>query len=188
MTTHATAEIGHSIEPHLDYQSDLRRDPFRDADGGRLTIETPVGWITLTEENDRLASLDFCRFRGRSDQGPLLREAARQLSAYFDFDLTAFDLPLTDAPTPHAQIVRQAMIDIPFGATASYGGIAKAYGGSPRSVGNACRNNKIAIIVPCHRVLAAGGRIGGFGGSTDPNGAALNRKRWLLAHEGATLV
>ncbi|MEM7445680.1 MAG: methylated-DNA--[protein]-cysteine S-methyltransferase [Pseudomonadota bacterium] len=175
-------------EPRLNTRPDPSLDPFASSDGDQLAVESPVGWITLTAIGDALDTLNFGRAEGRDRPSPVLRETAKQLEAYFEGDLKAFDLPLTKAPTPHAAAVRQAMLDIPFGGTGSYGGIAQAYGGSPRSVGNACRHNKIAVIVPCHRVLGAGGRIGGFGGSTDPNGPALNRKRWLLAHEGATLL
>lgn len=174
--------------PRLDRRPDPTLDPLASPTGDQMTIETPAGWITITADGDALDTLNFGRAEGRDRPNPVLREAARQLAAYFDGELTVFDLPLTRAPTQHAGAVRQAMLDIPYGGTGSYGGIAQAYGGSPRSVGNACRNNKIAIIVPCHRVLGAGGRIGGFSGSSDPNGPALNRKRWLLAHEGATLL
>jgi methylated-DNA-[protein]-cysteine S-methyltransferase len=180
--------IDTSNMPRFDQRPDPTLDPLASPTGDQLAIETPAGWITLTAEGDALDTLNFGRAEGYDRPTPVLREAARQLSAYFDGELTEFDLPMTPAPTKHADEVRQAMLDIPYGGTGSYGGIAKAYGGSPRSVGNACRNNRIAIIVPCHRVLGAGGRIGGFSGSTDPNGPALNRKRWLLAHEGATLL
>jgi len=178
----------HLTAPRFDRRPDPSLDPLASPTGDQLAVDTPVGWITLTADGDALDTLNFGRAEGHDNPTPVLRETARQLAAYFDGDLTKFDVPLSLAPTPHAGAVRQAMLDIPFGGVASYGGIAQAYGGSPRSVGNACRNNKIAVIVPCHRVLGAGGRIGGFGGSTDPNGPALNRKRWLLAHEGATLL
>ena len=177
-----------TLEPRFDTRPDPSLTPFGSVDGHQLAIETPAGWITLTAVGDKLDTLNFGHADGGDRPNEVLREAARQLEAYFEGELKAFDLPLTDAPTAHAEAVRQAMLDIPYGGTGSYGGIAQAYGGSPRSVGNACRNNKIAVIVPCHRVLGAGGKIGGFGGSTDPNGPALNRKRWLLAHEGATLL
>ena len=73
------------------------------------------------------------------------------------------------------------MLAIPFGETRSYGALATRAGGVPRAIGQACGRNPIPIIVPCHRVVAAGGRLGGFSG-----GDGLPTKRRLLAHEGAT--
>ncbi len=108
---------------------------------------------------------------------PLLRRARDQLHAYFDGELTSFDLPLAPAGTPYRQRVWQALCAIPYGATRSYLDIAHAAGGSPRSVGQANGNNPIPIVIPCHRVVATT-HLGGYSG-----GDGLATKRWLLALE-----
>ena len=108
---------------------------------------------------------------------PLLRRACEQLHAYFDGELTEFDLPLAPTGTAYQQRVWQALCAIPYGATRSYLDIAHAAGGSPRSVGQANANNPIPIIIPCHRVVATT-HLGGYSG-----GDGLATKRWLLALE-----
>jgi methylated-DNA-[protein]-cysteine S-methyltransferase len=107
----------------------------------------------------------------------LLRRAREQLHAYFDGELTTFDLPLAPAGTAYRQRVWRALCAIPYGATRSYLDIAHAAGGSPRSVGQANASNPIPIIIPCHRVLATT-HLGGYSG-----GDGLATKRWLLALE-----
>src|SRR5205814_890560 len=99
---------------------------------------------------------------------------------------TAFDLPLLVEGTPFQKRVWQAMCAIPRGRTRTYGDLAKELGGDPwetsRAVGQACGDNRLPIVIPCHRVVAADG-IGGFAHST--NGYLVEAKRWLLAHERA---
>lgn len=123
-----------------------------------------------------------CGAASRRLQVPLesaLAAAAEQLAAYFGGQLTAFDLPLAPAGTPFQQLVWQAMRMIPFGSAASYGGLARQLGSSARAVGRACARNPLPIVIPCHRVLASGGALGGYSGGT-----GLETKRWLLRHEG----
>jgi methylated-DNA-[protein]-cysteine S-methyltransferase len=113
---------------------------------------------------------------------PVLREAARQLERYFAGRLKKFDLPLAPRGTDFHRRVWALMRDIPFGETATYGGMAMALGSGPRAVGAACGRNPVPIIVPCHRVLASGGKAGGYSG-----GQGLPTKRRLLALEGVVL-
>jgi methylated-DNA-[protein]-cysteine S-methyltransferase len=108
---------------------------------------------------------------------PVLQRATDQLHAYFDGDLTAFDLPLAPAGTAYRRSIWQALCDIPYGETRSYLDIARQAGGSARSVGQANGRNPIPLISPCHRVVATTG-IGGYSG-----GDGLPTKRWLLALE-----
>ena len=110
----------------------------------------------------------------------MLDEAAVQLAAYFAGGRRSFDLPVAPHGTAHDCAVWQAMRDIPPGATQSYGDVARTVGSSPRAVGGACRRNPLPIIVPCHRIVATGGALGGWSG---PGGA--EGKRFLLALEGA---
>jgi methylated-DNA-[protein]-cysteine S-methyltransferase len=111
----------------------------------------------------------------------LAREVCDQLSAYFvDADFY-FELPLQLGGTIHQNKVWQAMLAIPRGQVKSYGELAAQIGSAPRAVGQACGNNPIPLIVPCHRVVGRSG-LGGF--MHHDEGDALAIKRWLLAHEG----
>ena len=144
-----------------------------------ITLPSPVGPLSLVEEHGHITRLGWYAAT-RSVETKLLREARRQLAAYFAGKLREFDLPLSLAGSPFQQRVWQAMQHIPFGATRSYGELAHETDSAPRAVGYACATNPIAIIVPCHRVLAAGQRIGGYSG-----GEGLATKRRLLELEGA---
>jgi methylated-DNA-[protein]-cysteine S-methyltransferase len=110
--------------------------------------------------------------------------ACVQLQAYLDDGRFVFDLPLRLAGTRHRMEVWEAMQRIPAGLTRSYGEVARELRSSARAVGGACGANPIPVVVPCHRIVAAGGRIGGFMGAK-ADGFELGIKRWLLAHEGA---
>jgi methylated-DNA-[protein]-cysteine S-methyltransferase len=144
------------------------------------TVHGPLGAITLFEEDGTLVALEWGRAPAGADT-PLLIEAARQMDAYFAGRLTAFDLPLAPKGTAFQKNVWALMRRIPFGQTRSYGAIAADLKSAPRAVGGACGRNPIAIIVPCHRIVAAGGALGGFSG-----GDGQETKRWLLRHEGLT--
>ena len=140
-------------------------------------VETPLGWISLTEHDGAITRLTWAKTG--DDDTPLLREATRQLSAYFDHRLETFDLPLNPSGGAFQQSVNAAMQSIPFGQTRSYGEIARELGAMPQPVGNACGGNSIAVIIPCHRVVGATG-LGGF---SAPGG--VETKVALLKHEGA---
>lgn len=108
---------------------------------------------------------------------------ANKLDAYFAGKLQNFAYPPSTSGTPFQQKVWQAIAAIPYGQVISYGDIARLIGSSPRAVGQACGRNPLPIIIPCHRVVSAGG-LGGF--SLSNQDFELNIKRWLLTHEGAT--
>jgi methylated-DNA-[protein]-cysteine S-methyltransferase len=110
----------------------------------------------------------------------LAERAARQLERYREDPDATFDLPLEIMGSAFQKHVWQAMCAIPRGRTRTYGELAKALGGEPRAVGQACGDNRLPIVIPCHRVVAADG-IGGFAHSTD--GFLIEAKRWLLLHE-----
>ena len=111
----------------------------------------------------------------RDDNHPVVRETRRQLELYFAGRLRDFDLPLALHGTPFQQRVWRSLLGIPYGETRSYADIARhlAPASVARAVGQANAANPIAIIVPCHRVIAADGSLGGYGGG-------LHRKRFLL--------
>src|ERR1700690_2867719 len=105
--------------------------------------------------------------------------AARQLAEYFAGARRVFDLPLALHGTPFQQRVWRALTEIPYGETWSYGQLAKRIGNpkASRAVGLANGSNPISILVPCHRVIGADGSLTGYGGG-------MERKQWLLRHEG----
>jgi methylated-DNA-[protein]-cysteine S-methyltransferase len=149
-------------------------------------IGSPVGRLALEADGDVLTGVRWASADERSRSGktsPILKEAARQLDRYFLGKLKRFDLRLADQGTPFQKSVWAMMRAIPYGETATYGGMAMALGSGPRAVGMACGRNPIPIIVPCHRVLGSGGKEGGFSG-----GRGLPTKRQLLALEGVVLL
>jgi methylated-DNA-[protein]-cysteine S-methyltransferase len=148
--------------------------------------DSPVGPLSLVSDGQALAALAFEHHEktirpligAEPGSDAVLDEARRQLDAYFAGRLQRFDLPLAPRGTPFQERVWMALRDIPYGTTCSYGDLAAALGApkAVRAVGGANGNNPLSIIVPCHRVIGAGGALTGFGGG-------LDRKRYLLTHE-----
>jgi methylated-DNA-[protein]-cysteine S-methyltransferase len=114
----------------------------------------------------------------REASGGVLALAASQLGEYFAGERIAFDLPLAAEGTGFQRLVWDALLQIPFGATRSYGELARAIGrpAASRAVGMANSKNPISIIVPCHRVIGANGTLTGYAGG-------MRVKQWLLDHE-----
>ncbi|WP_380873116.1 methylated-DNA--protein-cysteine methyltransferase [Sphingomonas sp. DBB INV C78] len=142
------------------------------------TLQSPIGPILVSANDSALTGVRIGQSDMAEDANPLLREALRQLGAWFDGKLDIFDLPLEPLTSPRGEVHRAAIAAIPAGGTASYGEIARRISSSPRAVGQACRRNPLPIIVPCHRVLGAGGAIGHYTG-----GEGVKTKIWLLEHE-----
>ncbi len=152
----------------------------------RHGVETPVGHLVLTEQAGRLVAVDWGRAgddRASVAPTPLLRDAEEQLRGYFNKTRRAFDLPLAPAGSAFEKHAWIRLCEIPFGEILTYGAMAKAVGGSARSIGAAMGANPIPIFIPCHRVIAAEGKLGGYSGG---RGAAT--KLHLLCHEGALLI
>jgi methylated-DNA-[protein]-cysteine S-methyltransferase len=147
----------------------------------QLSLHSPVGDLTLSEDDGAIVALDW-GWGAAQTPTPLLQEAKRQLERYFDGALTAFDLPLRPHGTAFRHRVWTAMGRIPYGATRSYGQLAAEVGGPARAVGGACGANPIPILIPCHRVLAAHGSLGGYSGE-----GGVETKAFLLRLEGALL-
>lgn len=151
-----------------------------------LTIASPVGPIMLTEAQGRLTSLDLGAapaeeaFLAARPGSPLLAHAKAQIDAYFRGELRAFDLPLGPQGTEFQRRVWHALTKIPYGRTESYAALARRVGSVARAVGQACGANPIPIVIPCHRVLAENGGLGGF---SSPGGPGT--KSFLLELEGA---
>lgn len=141
-------------------------------------VQTPLGTMVLKASAKGLCQAYF----GEGPQGessPLLEEAAQQIAQWFDGQRQDFDLPLDIAGTDFQRAVWKQLRVIPRGQHMSYGQVARAIGkpGAARAVGAACGKNPIILIIPCHRVLAADGSLGGFS-------AGLDLKKRLLAAEG----
>lgn len=139
---------------------------------------SPVGRISLAAEGDALCRLDYNGPQGNSAL-PVLLEAERQLQAYFRGELKEFDLPLAPQGTNFQKRVWQGLCAIPYGEVWSYKDLAEYIGCHKgyQAVGQANGKNPISIIIPCHRVIAADGSIGGY-----TSGLAI--KRVLLELEG----
>jgi len=143
----------------------------------QLTCLTPLGEVTVSEEDGTIVALDWGRGRDQARTLLLLRAIA-QLQDYFDDPHAGFDLPLAPHGSAFQRRVWDALRAIPAGATRSYGELARLLGTSARAIGQANGANPIPILIPCHRVLAAGGALGGYSGGEGPP-----TKLWLLNHE-----
>lgn len=155
-------------------------------DLARIGVDSPVGRLQVEATAAAIVGvrwIDDAATDAPPAGGGLLREAQRQLAAYFARRLTVFDLPLAPAGSVFERDIWRLMCDIPFGETMTYGAMANATGGAARAVGYACGANPIPIIVPCHRVLGAGNRMVGYSGR-----GRVETKRWLLVHEGKLLL
>lgn len=148
----------------------------------QLSMHTPVIDITITEIDGAIIALDW-GWSPFQETSPLLKEAKQQLDAYFDGDLTQFDLPLNPMGSKHQEKVWGAMLDIPYGETLTYGTLAKKISSAAQPVGTACGRNPIPILVPCHRVIGSNGNFGGYSGD-----GGLYTKRALLVLEGALSI
>lgn len=130
--------------------------------------KSPVGWLELSVENDQVYAIEHVSHRvgtGASQKkSPLMKSLHLQLGQYFAGRREKFDLPLAPRGTTFQQQVWKAMGAIPFGQVKSYGDLAKKVGkpGAARAVGGACNRNPWLVVVPCHRVVAANGGLGGF--------------------------
>jgi len=143
-----------------------------------LTFDTPTGPFTVTEEDGAIIRAEW--ETGGSDETPLLIKARTQLIEYFDGTRDSFDLPLRVHGTDFQRAVCDAMLTIPLGDTLTYGDIAKMLNVPAQAVGQACGGNPIPVIIPCHRVMGAGGKLTGFSGR-----GGVETKVWLLRHERA---
>ncbi len=149
-------------------------------------LETPVGTLLIAGDDDAVEGISFPR-NGKAakpeagcqeSQRGAVAEAIRQLREYFAGKRTGFDLPLAPKGTEFQRSVWRRLQEIPYGETISYGELARRVGNpkAARAVGSANGANPLPIVIPCHRVIAGDGSIGGFGGG-------LSTKETLLALE-----
>lgn len=142
-------------------------------------VQTPHGTFVLTAEDDEIIRAVWDRAPRIASDTPVLRRAHRWLDDYFAGNIRAIDFPVRAEGTHFQRDIWAAIAAIPAGATRTYGDIARELKSAPRAVGGACGANPVAIIIPCHRVLAADGGLGGYSG-----GRGIVTKRALLGHEG----
>ena len=146
--------------------------------------KSPIGLIEVGATDNAVTSLFFVEKRKKGARSnAVCAEAVRQLAEYFDGNREDFELPLELEGTEFQRQVWTELTSIPFGQTVSYADLARAIGKptAVRAVGAANGDNPVSIIVPCHRVIGSDGGLTGYGGG-------LERKEWLLRHEGGLLL
>jgi len=143
-----------------------------------LSLQSPLGPMTLTEMDGAMMSVDWHWARDQEETG-LLAMARDQLTDYFDGRLTDFSLPLSPLGTPFQHKVWRALCNIPYGEVRSYGELARTLRTGPRAVGMACARNPLPVLIPCHRVVGANGALTGYSGAD-----GLATKDFLLNLEG----
>lgn len=151
-------------------------------------IATPIGMLCVEGDDAQLFSVRIGhRMTPTPGSAAAVRGAIGQLEQWFAGERRAFELPLEPLATPRGAALRQGLIDLGYGETLSYGALARLLGSSPRAIGQLCARNPFPVIVPCHRVLGAGGALGHYSGGDGPK-----TKSWLLEHErrlsGGTLL
>jgi methylated-DNA-[protein]-cysteine S-methyltransferase len=146
--------------------------------GGRMAtaaLQTEIGWIEVGADQEAITHLYW---RGvapqRLQSSPLVKEAVKQLQAYFDKRLTRFELPIAADGTGFAKDVWDVMLSIPYGQTLTYGDVATRLNVPAQAVGQACGQNPIAIVIPCHRIVGTNW-LGGYSSEL-----GINAKAYLL--------
>jgi methylated-DNA-[protein]-cysteine S-methyltransferase len=149
----------------------------------QVKLATPFAVLGICIEEDWLTGIEYLPIDTPTlpPQTPLAREVCDQLQAYLADPDFIFNLSLHIRGTIHQKRVWSAIQGIPSGKTRSYGDIATQLHSAPRAVGQACGANRLPIVIPCHRVIAKNGGLGGFMNASD--GVPLGIKRWLLRHE-----
>ena len=148
----------------------------------QAVVAAPDFCIGVRCDEDEILFLEYIEPRPEvPPDTALAAEAVRQLRAYLADASFAFSLPLRPSGTTFQRRVWEQIAAIPTHQTRTYGEVAKALHNAPRAVGQACGANPFPLVVPCHRVIATGGGLGGF--ARQRGGFLLDVKRWLLAHE-----
>lgn len=147
-------------------------------------LAAPFAVLGIRTRGSKLVGIEYLP-TGEGELAPadaVAERTCRQLERYFADSQFRFTLPLAPEGTPFRLRVWDALTAIPVGESRTYGEIARRLATAPRAVGGACGANRIALVIPCHRVVASQGSLGGFMGVVE--GRPIDIKRWLLAHEG----
>jgi len=146
--------------------------------------KSPLGILKIEANDTYLVSLKFSESKTDNKSGnEITQHAVIQLKEYFEGKRNSFEIPLRPAGSQFEQKVWSELQRIPFGSTTTYGNIARKLGdvNSVRAVGRANGRNPIPVIIPCHRVVGSDNSLTGYSGG-------LERKEWLLSHEGVLLI
>ncbi len=148
-------------------------------------VPAPFGAIGIRTDAGIVTELVYLppHFGEKEATDAVADDAARQVGKYLQDPDFLFSFAVPEVGSPFQRKVWAAIASIPRGTVRTYGQVAKHIGSAPRAVGQACGANWFPLVIPCHRVTAAGG-LGGFSNHDDENGFHLSVKRWLLAHEG----
>ena len=147
-------------------------------------LRAPFATLAVATDGDAVVSIRYLPLheRAQAPRTPAARLAVEQLEAYLDDPSHRFSLQLGVRGTPFQRRVWDAIAAIPVGESRTYGEIARIVRSSARAVGGACGANRVALVIPCHRVVASRGVLGGFMNASEGESVAI--KRWLLTHEG----
>ena len=152
--------------------------------GFAAKLRAPFAVLGIETDDRAVTAIRYLPLHERASapRTPLARRAVGELERYFDDPAFRFTLPLAPRGTPFQRRVWDAIAAIPVSESRTYAEIARTVRSSARAVGGACGANRIALVIPCHRVVGSRGALGGFMNATQGEGIAI--KRWLLVHEG----
>ncbi len=146
---------------------------------------SPIGIIEITANDSGITAVTFCEERSVSEiqENEFTQAAKIQLQEYFLRERTVFTIPLSYEGTPFQKTIWNLLCKIPYGSSITYAELSHKYGNlkAIRAVGAANGANPIAILIPCHRVIGKNGKLVGYAGG-------IQRKEWLLQHEGVTIL
>jgi methylated-DNA-[protein]-cysteine S-methyltransferase len=157
------------------------------ADLFSAVVHTPFGGIGIRTQAGLVLEMVYLprHYAEKDAADPVAAKAAAQIARYLKDPEFRFKLPLAEVGSEFQKRVWRAIAEIPSGQVLTYGDVARRIKSAPRAVGQACGANWYPLLVPCHRVTAAGG-LGGFSHHDAADGFYLDVKRWLLKHEGVT--
>lgn len=146
-------------------------------------LETPIGYLRILSNGTAITQIKFMEFNGPEDPDTHTESAKTQLREYFEGQRNTFNIPLAATGTEFERSVWQKLTQLKYGETVTYGNIASSFGDTnySQAVGAANGKNPIVIIIPCHRVVGVNNKLVGYSGG-------LDRKEWLLKHEGSLLL
>jgi methylated-DNA-[protein]-cysteine S-methyltransferase len=147
-------------------------------------LRAPFAVLGIVTDDEAVVAIRYLPLdeRGMSPRTPMARAAVDELARYLRDPSHRFGVPLRMSGTPFQKRVWQAIGEIPLGESRTYAEVARSVRSSARAVGGACGANRLALVIPCHRVVGSAGSLGGFMNRT--GGDPVGIKRWLLAHEG----
>jgi methylated-DNA-[protein]-cysteine S-methyltransferase len=147
-------------------------------------VRTPFAVLGIRTDGERVTGIAYLPLseRASAPRAQSAKRIAREIEAYLRDPASPFSVPIDASGTPFQRRVWDAIASIPIGESRTYAEIARMVRSSARAVGGACAANRIALVIPCHRVVGSRGSLGGFMNAVD--GEAIRIKRWLLAHEG----